>query len=205
MAPVHAVEACDVSPALTEQGLECVSRTRATALQCRAMARRHAALVPLSHDHQRALSLAFRLHHPAPPGPVTPTTPASTPASRRAETLAFFRDHLLRHFAIEEDVLFPVLRSAYGPGTQECGVIDALCAEHRRMTEVRDAIAEAAAEDELCRALTQFADLLELHVRREERELFARFPGALGPDAVGDLHREIHARRPPDAPGACKV
>ena len=176
-----------------------------TALQCRAMARRHDALVPLSHDHQQALALAFRLHHPAPPGPVTPTTPASTAASRRAETLAFFRDHLVRHFAIEEDVLFPVLLSCYAPGTAERALIEDLCTEHRRMSEARDAIASAIAEDDLGRALTEFADLLERHVRREERDLFAKFPGPLAQPAIAELHREIHERRPPDVPGACKV
>jgi hemerythrin-like domain-containing protein len=169
------------------------------------MARRHDALIPLSHDHQQALGLAFRLHHPAPPGPVTPTTPASTAASRRAETLAFFRDHLVRHFEIEEEVLFPVLRSAYAPGTQEHSLIDVLCAEHRRMREIRDTIEGAVSEEDLCRALTELADVLELHVRREERELFVHFPGTLETRAVAHLYREIHRRRPPDVPGACKV
>ena len=169
------------------------------------MARRHDTLIPLSHDHQQALALAFRLHNPAPPGPVTPTTPASTPASRRAETLAFFRDHLQRHFAIEEEVLFPALRSAHAAGTQQHALIDALCAEHRRMSEIRDTIAHASIEDDLCCALTEFADVLEQHVRREERELFGKFPDSLPPAAVAALHREIHERRPPDVPGACKV
>jgi iron-sulfur cluster repair protein YtfE (RIC family) len=169
------------------------------------MPRRHDALVPLSHDHQKALALAFRLHNPAPPGPITPTTPASTPASRRAETLAFFRDHLLRHFAIEEEVLFPVLRSSYAAGTEESSLIEALCAEHRRMSEIRDRIAHASIEDDLCCALTEFADLLEQHVRREERELFVKFPDSVAPAAVAALHREIHERRPPDVAGACKV
>jgi hemerythrin-like domain-containing protein len=169
------------------------------------MSRRHAALVPLSHDHQQALALAFRLHHPAPPGPVTATTPASTPESRRAETLTFFRDHLVRHFEIEEEVLFPVISAAYGPGTREGALIDTLYLEHRRLSETRDAIEDAPSEEALCRSLTEFADLLELHVRREERELFAHFPGSLDAEAVADLQRDIHARRPPDVPGACKV
>jgi len=169
------------------------------------MARRHDAIIPLSHDHQQALSLAFRLHHPAPPGPVTPTTPESTPESRRAETLAFFRDHLLRHFAIEEEILFPVLTASYGPASKERALVEDLCAEHRRMSALRDAIAEAGTEAELERTLREFADVLAGHVRREERELFAEFPGRLAPDVVAGLHREIHERRPPDVPGACKV
>jgi hemerythrin-like domain-containing protein len=169
------------------------------------MARRHDALVPLSHDHQQALALAFRLHHPAPPGPVTATTPASTVASRRAETLAFFRDHLVRHFAIEEEVLFPVLLSCYVPGTEERALIEDLCTEHRRMSEACDAIASAISEDDLGCALAEFADLLERHVRREERDLFAKFPGPLAQPTIAELQRAIHERRPPDVPGACKV
>ena len=169
------------------------------------MARRHDALVPLSHDHQQALALAFRLHHPAPPGPVTPTTPESTPVSRRVETLAFFRDHLLRHFVIEEEVLFPALRAAYPPDAEEQVLIESLCADHRVMGELRDAVERASSVDAIEHALTDFADLLERHVRREERGLFARFPGAVKPRVVAELQREIHERRPPDVPGLCRT
>jgi len=169
------------------------------------MPRRHDALVPLSHDHQKALALAFWLHHPAPPGPVTPTTPASTPASRREETLSFFRDHLQPHFAIEEEVLFPALCASYPAGTPERALVNTLLAEHGRMIELCDAIAAASANDDIARALKEFADLLEGHVRREERELFAKFPGPLEPAVIDALHRDIHTRRPPDVPGGCKV
>lgn len=169
------------------------------------MARRHEALVPLSHDHQKALALAFRLHHPAPPGPVTLTTPASTLGSRREETLSFFHNHLQPHFAIEEEVLFPVLCAAYPAGTPERALLDTLSEEHGRMIELCDAIAAASANEDLARALTEFADLLEGHVRREERELFAKFPGPLEPATIDGLRRNIHTRRPPDVPGGLKV
>src|SRR5262245_59890688 len=136
---------------------------------------RHPSLVPLSHDHREALGLAFFLHNPAPPGRVTAMTPASTPASRRKRLLAFYDDHLLTHFRAEEDVLFPALRT-------RSALVDALRADHRRFETLRDAVAAAADDDALDRALTAFADLLETHVRCEERELFAFFPEALSDD-----------------------
>jgi hemerythrin-like domain-containing protein len=169
------------------------------------MARRHDALIPLSHDHRNALALAFRLQHPAPPGPVTPTTPASTPDSCAAETVGFFREHLVGHFAIEEQLLFPALRAVYPPGTAEHTLIAELVAEHRQLEELRGAIEKAHGSDRLPAALTAFADLLERHIRREERGLFAHFPGALSRDVVTALQAEIHTRRSPDTPSTCKV
>ena len=164
------------------------------------MAKRHDALIPLSHDHQKALMLAFRLTHPAPPGPVTPTTPASTPQQRRDEVLAFFEHHLLEHFAIEEEILFPVLRAACAHDAAACGLIDALCEDHRRMHGLRDRIASAPDGDELESGLEEFGRLLESHVRREEREMFAAFPAGVTEEDVRSLHERIHARRPPDQP-----
>jgi hemerythrin superfamily protein len=132
-------------------------------------------LVPLSHDHREALGLAFRLAHPAPPGPVTPTTPASTPASRACETLAFFASSLVPHFAAEETALFPGVRRHLARNAPEQALLDALIADHRRMETLRDRLA-AAADGAREGLLAELGDLLEQHVRREERELFVRFP-----------------------------
>ena len=76
------------------------------------MATRHPSLVPLSHDHRDALMLAFRLQHPSPPGPVTALTPASTPLSRAADTIAFYDAELRPHFRDEEELLFPLVATA---------------------------------------------------------------------------------------------
>jgi hypothetical protein len=138
--------------------------------------RRHPSLIPLSHDHREALGLAFRLHNPSPPGPVTPMTPASTPASRCEETLAFFTRHLVPHFEAEETLLFPFLR-VHLPASAT--LLDELIADHRRFAALRDAVAAATDDGARGPALTAFADLLEAHVRREERELFEAFPDGL--------------------------
>jgi hypothetical protein len=58
----------------------------------------------------------------------------------------------------------------------------------------------ARGDDAIHAALTAFADLLEAHVRREERELFAFFPEGIG-DAetrrIGDAIRAVLATRDP--------
>jgi iron-sulfur cluster repair protein YtfE (RIC family) len=165
--------------------------------------RRHESLVPLSRDHRDALALAFRLHHPSPPGPATAMTPPSTPASRAAEVASFFTAHLDGHFRAEEDVLFPAVAASVGNADPAAALVRQLVDEHRQLEGLRDAIAAAASRScgktGLDEALRAFADLLELHVRREERELFVRFEDvvpASDADAIGPRIREILSSRP---------
>lgn len=156
--------------------------------------RRHSSLIPLSHDHREALGLAFRLHHPAPPGPVTPTTPASTPESRVRETLAFFERSLQPHFRAEEDVLFPFLREHFDPGHRGKALLQRLVNEHQRMRALREQLASALSERiDPAPLLNEFADLLETHVRTEERQLFSSFPEDLPPGRAKELERQIRA------------
>ena len=122
----------------------------------------------------------------APPGPATPTTAPSTPRSRADETLAFFARELVAHLHAEETVLFPLLRSLpdLPPALHAC--CDRLVAEHRRLEALRDAVAAARDDAAACdAALGAFADLLESHVRVEERVLFAGLPPL--PDEIADL------------------
>lgn len=150
------------------------------------MARRHPSLIPLSRDHHDALALAFRLRHPSPPGPATAMTPPSTADERACETLDFFVVHLDGHFRAEEEVLFPAVLASTAADDACRARIAELIAEHRAMTAQRDAIAAAlAAGAGLDAALDVFADTLERHVRREERELFVHFDDLVAePDAT---------------------
>jgi len=183
------------------------------------MARRHPSLIALSRDHHDALALAFRLHHPSPPGPATAVTPPSTPRERAAAVLDFFRAHLDGHFAAEEDVLFPAIVAHLAPDAPERALLEALIADHRTMEAQRDAIACALDgcrqhdgdtddggdrddDTRLAAPLQALADTLERHVRREERELFARFTELAGDGAHAEVERgiaEILALRPPAA------
>jgi iron-sulfur cluster repair protein YtfE (RIC family) len=162
--------------------------------------RRHPSLIPLWQQHRDALMLAFRLRHPAPPAPVTPMTPASTPQSRAVDTLAFYDQHLRGHFRAEEDELFPFLRRRQSDDAAHAALFEELAAQHRRLEALRDAIAAADGEAALGAALETFAELLETHVRREERELFENFPDAVPPEETETLAAAIRSlARPPEA------
>ena len=139
--------------------------------------RRHESLIPLSHDHREALGLAFRLHNPVPPGRATPMTPPTTPRGRAEETLDFFEQHLRPHFRAEEEHVFPFLEEALGEAHPACDLMARIRAEHVELRLLTERLrADLRAGRDLEPTLTAFADLLETHVRSEERELFASFP-----------------------------
>jgi hypothetical protein len=156
--------------------------------------RRHPALIPLSHDHQHALAVAFRLHHPSPPGPVTPVTPASTPATRAAEVADLWARELVSHFVAEETVLFPALRRHLAAVDPAQALVARLVDEHGRLRSLVESLATASDDAAREPLLTGFADLLEAHVRAEERQLFVRFPELIANAAeVGDVDAGIRA------------
>ena len=173
------------------------------------MPRRHPSLIPLSRDHHDALAIAFRLHHPSPPGPATAVTPPSTPTSRARDTLDFFTAHLDGHFRAEEEVLFPAIAACTAADDACRALLAELIADHRTMAAQRDAIARAVAADcGLEDALDAFAGTLERHVRPAERELCVAFEALVPEPAASALAAPIDsilAARPPracDLPGS---
>lgn len=120
--------------------------------------KRHASLVPFSHDHHHALVEARRLRRAA----------EGYETQRRAAVehfLGFFRTDTIRHFREEEEQLFPALADQEGAAREL--LVQALL-EHQRIHALVGKL-EREADAELMRDL---AGLLEQHVRLEERRLF---------------------------------
>ena len=116
--------------------------------------KRHPALVPLSYDHHHALVRARQLRRAA----------AGDGEERRAAAARFrrfFADETSRHFREEEEQLFPLLDGEPAP------LVQAL-REHQRLR----ALVRQLGEDQSPETLTAVADLLEAHIRLEERVLF---------------------------------
>jgi iron-sulfur cluster repair protein YtfE (RIC family) len=88
---------------------------------------------------------------------------------RAKEFLTFYASNLLPHFRAEEDVLFPLLRSVV-PESGE--MIDELVQNH---VQIRGAIPQLEAGTGLAKLIFDLGDLLERHIRKEERELFPLF------------------------------
>jgi hemerythrin-like domain-containing protein len=128
---------------------------------------RHASLIPLSQDHHHGLALALRCRKQAL-GQIKPMGAAGL-RERAKEFAVFYTNNLIPHFRAEEEVLFPLLRSLVPEST---GMIDELLQDH---AEIRRAMPQLEAGTGLAKLIFDLGDLLERHIRKEERELFPLF------------------------------
>lgn len=124
--------------------------------------KRHPALTPLSHDHHHALAAARRLRLAAD----------ASDASAEGEAFSrFFAEESVPHFRDEEERLFPLV--AHSEEAQPL-VVRALV-EHQQL----HALAQQLPSGESA-PMRELAELLEAHVRFEERELFPLIERLLG-------------------------
>ncbi len=134
--------------------------------------KRSDALAPLSRDHHQVLYLAMRLKR-------------AEDADLREEALAFFAGVERRHFDVEEQVLLPGWLQA-SPGSDR-GLAVRVAEEH---LDIR--IALRALRGEVGPAeLNRLGELLESHVRFEERVLFPAIEADLDVEALESLGAEI--------------
>ncbi len=113
--------------------------------------KRDPSLVPLSHDHHHGLVRVFEIRQA-----IKGQAPLD---QQRATNAVFLRDQLAPHFVAEEEHLFPVLREVLGNL-----VVEQLVDDHRELERLAEATDTAGLEN--------FSNLLERHIRREEREIF---------------------------------
>lgn len=109
----------------------------------------------LSEDHHHGLVLARKAK-------LAGADEGSAVDAAWAEVEARFEEALEPHFRIEETLLAPPLAAA-----GERALVERLLAEH---AVLRACVAPGAPRTAL--ALVRFGDLLEAHIRFEERELF---------------------------------
>jgi hypothetical protein len=118
--------------------------------------KRHQALVPLSHDHHHALVAAQRLRRAAEGD--------GDPGAAVAAFVSFFATNTLPHFREEEERWFPLVAEV----DEARSPLLAALLDHQRLRSLVTQM-EQARDVHLMRDV---AELLEAHVRREERELF---------------------------------
>ena len=128
---------------------------------------RHPILIPLSNDHHHGLALALRCRRQAL-GQIKPTG-AQGLKERVKEYRDFFAQNLVPHFQAEEEILFPLIR-ARAAGSHS--LIDELLKDHEQLRKWEGCLEE---DKGLAKVLFDLGDLLERHIRREERELFPFF------------------------------
>jgi iron-sulfur cluster repair protein YtfE (RIC family) len=120
--------------------------------------KRHPALVPLSHDHHHALVEARRLRRAAGDA-------ETDPAAAAAAFAEFFATVTVPHFREEEETLFPLVVDS----EEARPLLVEVLLDHLRLHALATRLAGAS---DVRRAMRELGELLEAHVRREERELF---------------------------------
>ena len=124
--------------------------------------KRHKSLYPLSHDHHQGLILAQILKKNAPKYKNLPDT-----IDGKVEyTINFYKVELVKHFRQEEEILFPV---AKGKDKKIDLLIDEIISEHRKIENLVDSLKTKSDQVEI---LDELGNLLESHIRKEERNLF---------------------------------
>ena len=117
-------------------------------------------LVPLSRQHQHALALCVRIDRATP-------IAESELAAWQAEIAQHFRSEIRIHFAAEEQFVFPATRAFAELNL----LVEELISEHAWL---RERFAKAEARCLSGGEVTEFAQRLSAHIRKEERQLFER-------------------------------
>ena len=130
--------------------------------------RRDPALIPLSRDHHHALALCVVTRR---------ELNDSNVAAQAARIVREFDAEIARHFAKEEQVLFPDLQTLMGDLVAE------LLSEHERIRALVEGL-RAAPERAV---IEDFIAILPQHVRKEESRLFEDAQRLLSRDQLDQL------------------
>lgn len=126
--------------------------------------RRNKSLVPLSHDHFNGLIIAQLIKKGTPPYNTLP----EGFLDKIRYTLEFYKFDLRKHYAIEQDILYPFVK---GRDIVIDKLFDELFIEQRHILSSIDSVKNAVdIEDKL----NSIGHSLENSIRKEERQLFPR-------------------------------
>jgi hemerythrin-like domain-containing protein len=156
--------------------------------------KRHPALIPLSRDHHNGLVQAVRLRRAAADGD------ASARLAAARDFVEFFRNEERAHLRDEEEELFPLLLR-YAP-SQPTPLREARV-QHVQLAGFARKLAIAVAAGIVDReTLAAAGELLDAHIRLEERQLFPLIEELVPDDELGRLgpasrDATCAVRRPP--------
>jgi len=145
-------------------------------------AKRHNSLIPLSREHHYGLLLCLRIRR----GLEKQKEDQNWQRAKADDVVRFFDSDLVPHFRAEENVLFPTMRGLSAAPE----LIEELLSEHRKIERLVEQLRQTDC-DQLADRLIEFADLLESHIRKEERDLFPVYESLIPPDIDNRVEEEI--------------
>jgi hemerythrin-like domain-containing protein len=142
-------------------------------LESQTLMPRHSAFVPLSHDHHHTLVLALRLKKG---GPTTHKDrwPSDFVGHAKA-ALEMFEKEIAPHFQKEEEVLFQSLPPAVSQDSEYQTLVAVLKEHHAQIRHLFGSVSKSISNlsiECLEKELEKLGELLDKHIRLEERQLF---------------------------------
>ena len=142
---------------------------------------RDRALVPLSQQHHNGLALCVLTDRS-----LQADDSPDNAARLAARALDRYDLEIANHFAVEEEVVFPLIERELG----EYPILDELIAEHRHVERVVDQL-RLAPEAATLRELTS---VLRSHIRREESDLFEVIQQRLSRKVLDAMGAEVDTK-----------
>ncbi len=142
--------------------------------------KRHEAIIPLSHDHHQALRFATAMKKNA-----SPTKRALQSLEEKIiDAKRTYELEFVPHFAHEEEILFPIAR---GYSAELDKMLDDIIEEHKVILEAFEKLEEGSVEDNL----DKIGELVERHVRTEERSLFEKIQEVVPEEKLREIVGKI--------------
>lgn len=143
--------------------------------------KRHKALIPLSHDHHHGLLLAQLIKKNAPDYKGLP----KDLNGKIKYTIDIYNSSLKQHFDDEEKILFPAVT---GKDALLDKLIYEIINEHRLLEKL---IADLSASNNQIELLDKIGNILDNHIRKEERDLFPRAQEVLTESELSEIKKGL--------------
>ena len=145
--------------------------------------KRHKSLFSLSHEHQHGLALALKLKYPK--RQLSSSNEAEI-SELKSELADKYENILRKHFRKEEQYLVP--------GFEENKLMKQMLGEHIKLEGLYNKIvsnSEGWKLEQQRDMLNLFGELLDLHIRFEERELFPMIEKSLSEEQLEELGKKL--------------
>lgn len=145
--------------------------------------KRHKSLFSLSHEHQHGLALALKLKYPK--RQLSSSNEAEI-SELKSELADKYENILRKHFRKEERYLVP--------GFEDNNLMKQMLGEHIKLEGLYNKIvsnSEGWKLEQQRDMLNLFGELLDLHIRFEERELFPMIEKSLSEEQLEELGKKL--------------
>jgi len=147
--------------------------------------KRYKALHILSHDHHHGLILAQLIKKGSPQYKNLP----NTTEGKKDYLIKFYYDELVKHFEDEENILFPAVN---GKDDEIDNLIEEIITEHKKIKQL---VNQLEVNEDVENTLDKLGNILESHIRKEERDLFMKIQAILTEQELTAVEEQLTGSR----------